>query len=296
VNVGNNSSTYANASLTDNDTVSCVLISSESCALGPDTSMLSMSIIPAPVASVTPGPISICQGDSAMLNCSPIAGVIYQWQLNGANIPGANGTGINAAQTGNYSVIVSNACGADTSSLINVSINPSPTVDAGDSVVIYPGETANLNATSGNGVPPFSYSWSPTPTLDNPLVSNPNASPMQTTTYTVIITDANGCTSSDTVTVYVEYTTDIYLPTGFSPNGDNQNDVLYVRGHGIKSLDLIIYDRWGEKIFETNKQGFGWDGSYKGKALEPAVFVYYLNAVFYNNEKVFKKGNITLVR
>ena len=59
---------------------------------------------------------------------------------------------------------------------------------------------------------------------------------------------------------------ELYVPNGFSPNGDGQNDVLYVRGGGVTEMSWVIYDRWGEKVFETTDPKQGWDGTYKGKA------------------------------
>ena len=88
----------------------------------------------------------------------------------------------------------------------------------------------------------------------------------------------------------------IYIPNAFSPNEDFKNDVLRVRGGQIKQLLLRVYDRWGEKVFETTKPGTGWDGMYKGKKVMPGVFVYYLDATCYNDIKFFKKGNITVLK
>jgi len=59
---------------------------------------------------------------------------------------------------------------------------------------------------------------------------------------------------------------------------------------------LRVYDRWGEKVFETSDQSLGWDGTFRGKAVDPAVYVYYLEATCIGNEEFFKKGNVTLIR
>jgi gliding motility-associated-like protein len=90
--------------------------------------------------------------------------------------------------------------------------------------------------------------------------------------------------------------TEVFIPNIFSPNNDGNNDILYVRSEGIKELEFVIYDRWGEKIFETNDATQGWDGTYKGKELSTAVFSYYVKATSYGGESVEKKGNVTLVR
>ena len=89
---------------------------------------------------------------------------------------------------------------------------------------------------------------------------------------------------------------DLFVPTAFSPNGDSYNDVECVYGKCIKSMLFSIYDRWGEKVFETNDQTKCWDGTYKGEPLNPAVFVYTLEASLSTGETKSLKGNIGLVR
>jgi gliding motility-associated-like protein len=87
-----------------------------------------------------------------------------------------------------------------------------------------------------------------------------------------------------------------YIPNIFSPNNNDNNDVLYVRGENIKELTFSIYDRWGEKVFESHDIKNGWNGKYKNKDCEAGVYVYIANITFSNGEPLFKKGNITLVR
>ena len=73
--------------------------------------------------------------------------------------------------------------------------------------------------------------------------------------------------------------------------------VLQVMGAGFSINAFMIYDRWGEKVFETNNINQGWDGTFRGKMMNAAVFVYYVEAICFNtNEEVFKKGDVTLVR
>jgi gliding motility-associated-like protein len=117
-----------------------------------------------------------------------------------------------------------------------------------------------------------------------------------TTTYTVTYTDAFGCTSTDTVTVDVFAAYDVWLPDGFSPNGDGTNDVFYVRGAGIKTLDFVIYDRFGEKVFESTSISDGWDGSFRGEPMNTGIYVWYVKAELYNNTTVSKKGDVSLIR
>jgi gliding motility-associated-like protein len=86
------------------------------------------------------------------------------------------------------------------------------------------------------------------------------------------------------------------MPTGFSPNHDGNNDVLYVKGRGVSSIDLRIFDRNGEKVFTSTDLDNGWDGTYHGLAMNNNVFVYSLEVVFCNGDVQKEHGSITLVR
>mgnify|MGYP002280440142 CR=1 FL=1 len=122
------------------------------------------------------------------------------------------------------------------------------------------------------------------------------ATPTATTTYCVLVL-ANGCSDTSCVTVNVDIVCgEVYVPTAFSPNGDGQNDILYVRGKGVQSVHMSIYNRWGNKVFETNSMDNGWDGKYHGNALNSAVFVYYIEATFVNGQTVTDKGNVSIVK
>ncbi|MBL4576993.1 MAG: gliding motility-associated C-terminal domain-containing protein, partial [Flavobacteriales bacterium] len=108
----------------------------------------------------------------------------------------------------------------------------------------------------------------------------------------------------DTVVVSVCGSNDIWVPNIFSPNGDDANDIMFVRGIAVDWVHIRIYDRWGELVYDSGQGqkalkglGEGWDGTYKGKELTPQVFVYYLDAAFIDGELVeTMKGNITLVK
>jgi gliding motility-associated-like protein len=88
----------------------------------------------------------------------------------------------------------------------------------------------------------------------------------------------------------------IYIPNAFSPNGDNENDVLYVRGELIASMIFRIFDRWGEMVFESRERNLGWDGTFRGRKLDPDVYDYYLEAECIDGENSIIKGNVTLLK
>jgi len=139
------------------------------------------------------------------------------------------------------------------------------------------------------------YVWSPPTGLDCNTCDSVVATPSETTTYLIEITDSLGCVNYDTVTVSIEYFP-YFLPNGFSPNNDGENDILYVRGTGIQSVFLQIFDRFGNLIFETSEQETGWDGTYKNKPVNTGVYIYSLSVQYKDGRLDSKQGNITLFR
>ncbi|HRG53980.1 MAG TPA: gliding motility-associated C-terminal domain-containing protein [Bacteroidia bacterium] len=88
----------------------------------------------------------------------------------------------------------------------------------------------------------------------------------------------------------------ILAPDTFTPNDDDENDVLYAKSNAVSTIYFGIYDRWGHLVFGTNDLRKGWDGVYKDMKAEPGVFVWYVKGKCYNGKEFFKKGNVTLIR
>ncbi|HNW70065.1 MAG TPA: gliding motility-associated C-terminal domain-containing protein [Bacteroidales bacterium] len=170
------------------------------------------------------------------------------------------------------------------------------TLCLGDSIRI--GSNDTLNG--------YQFVWSPAAGLSDSSIQNPYAMPEVTTTYQLMQSYYNSYYSSDEVTITVidcstpplDTTASrvLYIPNIFSPNSDGQNDVLYIRGENIKEASLCIYNRWGEKVFETQDKNTGWDGTYKGKACPADVYIFYVSITFADGITEQRKGNITLVR
>ena len=175
---------------------------------------------------------------------------------------------------------------------------PSPVKAWADRYLIYANETVDLYATELG--PGFTYRWTPPEPLSSVQGSHVQAAPEDSTTFMVTVEDTFGCRRTDTVRIgvihiYCEHPY-VFVPNTFSPNGDGINDVLYVRGDWVESLHFAIYDRWGEKMFETDNQHRGWDGTCRGKPCEQGVYVYYLEVHCKGQTKNLLKGNVTLVR
>lgn len=120
----------------------------------------------------------------------------------------------------------------------------------------------------------------------------------KTNTWTTCLTayNTNNCPAKVCKSVPSEVVPIIGLPTGFSPNGDGENDILYVRGAAIKTMDLKIYNRWGQLVFETTSQDVGWDGKYNGEPQPIEAYGYVLSVTFIDGTAKLLKGNITLLR
>ncbi|TND06519.1 MAG: Kelch repeat type 2-containing protein [Bacteroidetes bacterium] len=267
----------------------------------PDTACVGgCAIQPAFTASVSASN-TLCSGScTGTATVTPVGGTTpytYSWS-DGQT--GATATGLCA---GTYSVTVTDA-GSNTVVLtVTVSATGGPVAAASASATtITAGGSSQLNATGG-----VTYQWSPASGLSCTACPGPVATPAQTTTYCVLVTDSNGCTDSTCITILVDTTTssvpcnyDILrtlMPNAFSPNADGNNDLLCVPAYAcVTEFVLKIYDRWGEKIFESASTSNCWDGRYKDKNLNTAVFVYYFEATLSTGDKFEQKGNISLIR
>lgn len=246
----------------------------------------SVTVVPPPTANAS-GNTSSCVGSPVTLTAT--GGGTYTWSSGGTTATEV----VSPTSTTTYTVVVSNGACNDTAT-ITVNVSAGPTVNAGNDTTINFGGSANLSANGGG-----TYSWTPTNDLDNPSSANPVATPSVTTVYLVTVTDSNGCASVDTVTVTVIFDCgEIFVPNIFSPNGDSHNDELQVYGTlCVDDFHWAIYDRWGELVFETTDPALKWDGTYKGKMLDPAVFVYRLTYTEISTGAAKEAhGNVTLVK
>ncbi|HXP51827.1 MAG TPA: gliding motility-associated C-terminal domain-containing protein, partial [Bacteroidia bacterium] len=226
---------------------------------------------------------NMCQGNSDSISVS--GGSAYLWnngQTDSLII-------VKPSASTNYNVIIYNGpCSISDSIYVNV--NPIPIITLCCDTVIMMGRSVLLSS-SGGGM----YSWSPSAGLNCNSCDDPTASPINTITYTLTITSDSGCISSKKVTIDVTCGT-VFVPEAFSPGNNGHNDVLYVRGNCINTLDFIVFDRWGNKVFETNDKSIGWDGNYKGSPMNTGSYSYLLTATEYDGSVITRHGNITLVR
>jgi gliding motility-associated-like protein len=235
-------------------------------------------------------------------NAQPNQQLTYRWSPTSQIISGANSAHPLIAPSRNtvYHVTVTNQIGCTFTDSIRINILSAAllvTASASpDSIVL--GDTTQLHVALSANV--TSFRWLTDSTLSSTIIENPLAFPPATHTYFVEATDSQGCRKRDSVTVFIIHTpcaeSNLYIPNAFSPNNAGKNDVLFVRGNNITKLYFAVYDRWGQKVFETKDITKGWDGTFKGRKIDPAVFGWYAEGVCESGEQFFKKGNVTLLR
>ncbi|MBI5538745.1 MAG: PKD domain-containing protein [Bacteroidia bacterium] len=238
--------------------------------------------------------VSICAGNAVQLsvtNTNPV------WSPSDglSNITSANPWATPDSST-LYHVTITDSHQCVNSDSVFVFVQQIPELNHNSDTTIIIGEYVDMLASSDQST--VTYNWTPSYGLSCTTCSNPVAQPLQTTTYTVEIVDSMKCDTirgQITITVKEEYSLDV--PSAFTPNNDGDNDLVYVRGWGIKNLvEFKIYNRWGECIFETDDMQQGWDGTFKGIKQNIDTYAYTAKAATYSGKILTKNGLINLLR
>ena len=117
-----------------------------------------------------------------------------------------------------------------------------------------------------------------------------------TFTACLVAYNAAGCADSSCQSVRAIVAALVDLPNAFTPNSGDINSKIFVKGFGIIKMKFIIWNRWGQKVFESNDKSNGWDGKYRGVIQPMDVYAYTLEVEFFDGTKTTKKGDITLIR
>lgn len=179
--------------------------------------------------------------------------------------------------------------------------------------------------------PVANFKWLPElPSVSNPIIElidesegivtnwnwniyegNPNSSNIQNPSiefpsiiegsYTIqlAVIDENGCVDSIQKIVSVKSDIILYVPNSFTPNSDNSNETWNVQVHGIKirNFELQVFNRWGELIWESKDQNYGWDGTYKNEIVQDGIYTWRLSISPQENSNVFQyNGHVNLIR
>ncbi|HLP20923.1 MAG TPA: gliding motility-associated C-terminal domain-containing protein, partial [Chitinophagales bacterium] len=224
------------------------------------------------------GTLTYCPGASTTITAT--GGTSYTWNT------GATTDAI-IATAGVYTVTATDASCSGTASA-NVTQTVVAPLALAD-VTACDDSTAVVNAGSGF----VSYLWSTgetTPTISTQVGG----------VYSVTVEDANGCSSSGSANVTFESCVvekfSMFVPNAFSPNGDGNNEKFQCFASGVVFADIKVFNRWGEKVFDTNNMFDGWDGTNKGEQCKPGVFTYSINVISADGKSNKYKGTITLIR
>ena len=227
----------------------------------------------------------------------------YQFSLNGG--PYTNQSAYPNLPAGTYQVAVldANNCPAAEIAWLNA---PLPVnVDLGDDMEIQLGDDTLLQAFVNLPVDSLAQiSWSGIDSSECPTCLSQPVAPVITTTYSIEVTDVHGCSDADEVTVVVDRRKQIYVPNAFSPNNDGINDIFFINakpGTVARVRSFLVFSRWGETVFEyhnfqPNDPAYGWDGSHRNKALDPAVFAWFAEIEFTDGKVVLFEGDVVLMR
>jgi gliding motility-associated-like protein len=280
--------TFTSSTLANGDQVQVEITPTAGlCSSGVATATVAVTLTtsPAPTVSIAAQPAGpVCAGTPVTYSISQSAntgtGVQYQWQVDGTNVTGQTATTFTSSTLRNGQVVTlvltaTTACGQPataTSNAVAAAISPVVTVSAGPNQTIFEGGQVVLQGTmSGTGP----ATWSPSTGLtfgSDPL--RPTAAPTVTTTYT-LTAGTGGCASTSQVTVVVLDA--LLIPNAFTPNGDGDDDTWQIDRIGnFNDNKVIVFNRWGNKIFETNhyQRGNEWDGTIKGSPAPLGTYYY----------------------
>ena len=270
--------------------------------------------IPFPQATINPTDTTICFGTKAQLNATVSIGTSYTWihsqPLSGtgsgniASVPASITATAAPAATGKYILSLRNAgCPNALLDTFTVRVLPKINVFAGNDTSIVEGQPLLFQSAADSSV--VSYLWSPTTGLNDPTLLQPTATITDAmlngvyyVTYTLTVKNAIGCAASDDIVVRIFKTgPSIFVPNAFTPNNDGLNDILRPILAGFKQLDYFrVYNRFGQLIYQTQRPGDGWDGTFKGMPQDSNTFVYAVEAVDYKGVVVQQKGTFILIR
>lgn len=261
---------------------------------------INVNAVPYPLANAGPD-TTICYNTPASLHgvhdgnqffWSPVSSLMNATTLNPTAYPPREGLNPYVLTSTN----IPSGCPKPGRDTVVITVLPRIRPFAGNDTLVVVGQPVQLNAEGG-----VSYAWTPPTALNDPNIKNPVAvygPEMDSVLYIVQVFNEAGCfdTASVKVTVFktVPY---VFVPTGFTPNGDGLNDVIRPIAVGVAEIKYFrIFNRWGQMVFQTTKNGDGWDGRIDGKPQGTNVYVWMVSAVDYLGKPIFLKGTVTLIR
>lgn len=253
---------------------------------------VTISVLPLFTASIDSG--AICLGESIQLHVT--GGDTYAWSpAAGLSCTNCANPVASPVRTTTYSVTVTASGYCNTSIVLETTVTVFPLPDPGLPPAVTIGYGSSVTFTPNGGM--AEYHWTATDGWTCENCPSPSVSPVSTTTYTLTVTDTNGCkaVAQGTVEVLSECEGRFAIPTAFSPNGDGSNDVFRILHQGdLQLISFKVFNRWGEIVFETTDRDKAWNGMYEGKMQELSVFAYYARMTCGGEVKTVV-GNVTLI-
>jgi gliding motility-associated-like protein len=239
---------------------------------------------------------SVCLGASFTPSLQSNA-TTYSWSpTTGVSNPAIANPTITPTAAGSVNYTVTATLGTCTQQrTITVTAFQGATVFAGPDVSIIAGDSYQIPATASAGT----YLWTSSPagsTLNSTTILSPVATPPVTTTYSLRVTNSQGCFATDDMTITViPYC--IKPMEAFTPNGDGINDLwLITNGNCLTSAKAQVFNRYGAKVFESNDYKNTWNGTYEGKPLPDGTYYYIISFKLIGGRLEYLKGNVTILR
>jgi gliding motility-associated-like protein len=265
----------------------------------PATANVLIKTIAYPKVDVSADDDTICNKNSVQLK-GVITGTDFTWSptssLTNANTLTPTAKPLNTTR---YILTVTDrlsGCPKASSDSIVITVLPPIKAFAGNDTAVVVSQTLQFEGSGG-----VRYFWYPAYELSAVNIPNPTATyggERDSIIYTLLVYNEKDCVDSAFVTVRVFKTNpQVFVPTGFTPNGDGKNDVIRPIAVGLTKLEYFqIFNRWGQLVFSTTTSGRGWDGKIGGKEQGTGVYVWVVKGVDFTGKSVFAKGTVTLIR
>ncbi len=241
-------------------------------------------------------PTCLTNGNDGTITLN-LSGGTLPYQFNWSN--GAGTANLLNVAPGNYDVTVSDANNCTAGAAFTLSYVYDFSVQASSSVTIKLGESSQIEYLLTGNAGNYTAFWNPSSTLSCSDCVTAIAAPNVTTLYQIEVQNDAGCVASDTVRVSVIPDYSVFMPTAFTPDNDGNNDVFTMFGNknSIVYMLIQIFNRSGEKVFESLDHNFVWDGRYKGVLQNPSVFTWQMKLTFIDgHHEELRKGTVTLLR
>ena len=232
------------------------------------------------------------------------------YSLDGINFNSSNRFVVDAGES--YMITVRDAAGCTANVDATIPAPSGLSVDLPTDLILNLGDDLDLDADFA-ATTDVNFEWSPAESLSCSDCPNPQATPTSTTTYTLTVSDDNGCIKEASVIVFLSTTRRVYIPNAFSPNGDGLNDLftIFTSTDAVSVNTLQIFDRWGERVYQSpdsfipnidiggtpsGQINHGWDGTINGQIAPNEVYVYLTEITFIDGKTEVFSGELTLAR